>query len=388
MTNQKNIIILIDDEESIRNGFKQFFEDTELDIDFIACSSLNEFQKEISDENKKQFIKTWIVDLSNLPEEVDSKTYEIAGFIEESYNTNRIPIFVHSANLQYYDELDNKGTVFKIPKGKDSVDDIGERILQMQRSGFLDIFCHGGILEQKIMDEIHSAFVNQFAGDEIQNIIASVEETHPENLVSRTMDLFERIAIRSLYQNVINPKEAENGILTEIKVNAIEHYYRRNNNFKYWTGDIFKNKESGELVIILTPRCNVGHCNYDELMLCKVTKLSPQNVSTFLSAKQNKGWKAYRKNITDDVTHTFIGERKRFLPVTPQFSGGFVDYKTCFSLTNEVFDEKYDYVISLVDEMANDVVRKFSSYFLRGGISETEMEEAYYYLKSLNDTDK
>ncbi|MEL6720126.1 MAG: hypothetical protein AAFP82_15550, partial [Bacteroidota bacterium] len=357
-------------------------EDADTDLEFIVCSTLHEFQQEINDQDKKDFIKAWVVDLSNLPEEEDSKTYRIAQFIRDSFDNNRIPIFIHSANLQHYDELEDKGTVFKIAKGNNSIDEIGNKILQMQESGFLNIFCHGGILDQKIMEELHSAFVNQFKGNEIEEIIKSVKETNPEDLVSRTTNLFERIAIRSLYQNVINPKETEEGTTIEIKVNPIEHYYRRTEGFKYWTGDIFQHKTNGELVIIITPRCNVGHCNYDELMLCKIIQLSEANLNEFLSTRKNKGWETYRKSITDDVTHALIGERKRFLPVTPQFVGGFVDYKTCFSLKNEAFDENYQYLISLVDDMTNDVIRKFSSYFLRAGISETEYDEAYYYVQS------
>ena len=131
------------------------------------------------------------------------------------------------------------------------------------------------------------------------------------------------------------------------------------------------------MCIIVTPRCNVGHNNFDELLLCKISKIDDEVKNEFLNVK--KGLEVFKKHVTDDKK---VGERHRFLPPTPQFIGGFVDYKTIFSLNTESFKKDYLYLISLSDELTNDVVRKLSAYLMRGGISETDFNESLFYLKT------
>jgi len=170
---------------------------------------------------------------------------------------------------------------------------------------------------------------------------------------------------------------AEEDSIIEIKLNSIEHYYRRTSPFEFWTGDIFTNNKTQEMCIITTPRCNVGHGNFDELLLCKIIKIDESTTNEFLKARS--GLDALRKNITDDKK---VGERHRFLPPSPQFVGGFVDYKTIFSLGKDDFTGGYSYLISISDELTNDVVRKLSTYLMRGGISETDFSESLFYIKS------
>ncbi len=80
-----------------------------------------------------------------------------------------------------------------------------------------------------------------------------------------------------------------------------------------------------------------------------------------------------------------IGDKFRFLSKTPLFDGGFINFSKHFSLTKDKFLSNFKYLISLNEETTNDIVRKFSSYISRGGVSTVDFEEAKYYLKSLND---
>ncbi|MEY4927884.1 MAG: hypothetical protein RI894_2320, partial [Bacteroidota bacterium] len=94
-----------------------------------------------------------------------------------------------------------------------------------------------------------------------------------------------------------------------------------------------------------------------------------------------KGEDNLKKNITDNK----IGENLRFLPATPQFVGGFVNFVKIATISSEYLNDNYTYLISLVDDLTNDVVRKLSTYLLRGGISDTAYKEALYYLKEENE---
>lgn len=384
MEKEKDVVILLEDEKDIREGFQKLFVDLDIDMDIILCEKPEDFEATIVQDNVRDKLKALIMDLSNTPKEATSKTYKAADYIRKEYEDNRIPIFIHSGNLHHYTELDDKGTVFKIEKKKDSIQSICEDIKLMRDSGFLDIFCSNGSLDKKIVKELHNAFTNQFKNSEIKEIIKSIEVSSEEDmnkLKGRAREVFERIAIRSLYANLISAKqsEGENSIV-EIKLNSIEHYYRRTSSFDFWTGDIFLNEGTQEMCVVVTPRCNVGHNNFDELLLCKISLLNEDTRSLFL--KPSKGVEEFKKNITDDKK---VGDRHRFLPPSPQFTGGFVDYKTVFSIHAVDFKSSYSYLISLSDELTNDVVRKLGAYLMRGGISETDLNESLSYLKCNSD---
>ena len=384
MKMEKDIVILLEDEKNIREGFQKLFVDLDIDMDIVLCEKPEDFEAAISQDNVRDKLKALIMDLSNTQKEATSKAYKAADYIRKEYEGNRIPIFIHSGNLHHYKELDDKGTVFKIEKNKGSIQSICEDIKLMRNSGFLDIFCNNGSLDKKIVKELHSAFTSQFKNTEIKEIIKSIEVSSEEDmdkLKGRAREVFERIAIRSLYANLISAKqsEGENSIV-EIKLNSIEHYYRRTSSFDFWTGDIFLNEGTQEMCVVVTPRCNVGHNNFDELLLCKISLLNEDTRSLFL--KPSKGVEEFKKNITDDKK---VGDRHRFLPPSPQFTGGFVDYKTVFSIDAVDFKSSYSYLISLSDELTNDVVRKLGAYLMRGGISETDLNESLSYLKCNSD---
>ena len=385
-------IILLENEQTYVDMFINLFEDMEIRLKLIPCLNTDDYEKKILENNSS--LRCIIMDLSNTSLEEDTKQYKATEYIEKEFKENRIPIFVHSGNLEHYTDFPDKGTVFKIPKSKESSTNICKKIKKMDDSNFFNIFCLGGQLEQKIMKELHESFVSQFKRNEIEEIINSVESTDATDSSNRVSEIFERIAIRSLYENWVSTKEIQ-GKLKEKKFNSIEHYYRRTSDYKIWTGDIFIHNVTNENIVILTPRCNLGHSNYAEILVCKITPLLESVIKEFNNTKvdnkttgETKGKKSLRTSITDDVTNKRIGERFRFLPPTPQYIGGFIDFITMFTEKGDEILANYTRVISLSDELTNDIVRKFSSYIQRGGISETEFSEAHYYVTSSDDLEK
>lgn len=383
---EKDIILILEDNDPVLEGFKQWYEDASINIELVLCKDYSQYEAKINDPKVKNRIKCLVMDLSNNKEEEISTTYKSVSYIKQQHKENRIPIFIHSGFLENFSELEDKGTVFKIPKSKESIGVIGNSIKTMHESGFLNIFSHGGTLESKIMSEIHHAFVNQFKGKEIEEIIKSISKASKENIENRTQEVFERIALRAVYQNAISNTENKEGV----KVNSIEHYYRRTDMHKVWTGDIFINKNTSikEMLFVATPRCNLSNRNFEKLLFFKINEIREDQKNSFISKKdphketgETKGGKQLRASITDDVTNPNIGERFRFLPKTPQFEGGFVDVRNCITISEEDFLFSYDYVISLVDDLTNDVIRKAAAYLLRGGISDTAFDEAIFYFE-------
>lgn len=394
-TQEQNLgcVVLLDDEEPIRKAFQGLFQDLEIDLELKTCKNYSEYDALMGDVTLKKRVKCLIMDLSNEPKEVVSKDYQAHLLIKKEYDENRIPIFIHSGNLEYYDKFQDEGTVFRVAKSGESGEAICNKIKLMHESSFLDVFCKDGYLDNSIMDEIHAAFVGQFKSDEIEGIINSIKEVNLENYQERVREVFQRIAVRSLFSNLTSSSVGVDDTPIRVRLNAIEHYYRRKNNIlKFWTGDVFRKIGSKESCIILTPRCNLEHQNFKELLCCEVVDYKQVHFEAFGSQKvdkdkgEKKGVLAFRASITDDVTNALIGEVFRFLPPTPQFQGGFVDYRTVFSMTIDEFESTYESspTISLSEELTNDVIRKLTSYLLRGGISETEINEAYHYFEEFH----
>lgn len=173
----RDIAILLEDEKSIRDSFQQLFTDLSIDMEIILCEKPEEYESAIQDVDIRKRLKVLIMDLSNTVKEATSRIYKAADYIRQEYQNNRIPIFIHSGNLHHYKELDDKGTVFKVEKSKESIMSICEDIQLMKESDFLNVFCGNGSLDNKIMTELHDAFTSQFKNSEIKEIIQSVKES-------------------------------------------------------------------------------------------------------------------------------------------------------------------------------------------------------------------
>lgn len=380
----KNIVLLLEDDKKIIEPFVGYFTEKKMDAELIVSENLAIYIQNF--EKYRDNVKCLVMDLNNQDGDSDTSIGETIKQIRNHYENNRIPIFVHSGNLAHFTELDEKGTVIKKEKNRKSIEEIIDSIELMLNCGFLNIFSINGTLDQKIMTEIHSAFINQFKHNEIEEIIKSIQNGNlgEADIPDRTKEVFERIAIRSIYQNLINNDLKQKSII----VNTIEHYYRRTNTTKhyFYTGDIFEDQNQ-KMYFVATPRCNVSNKNYEQILLCEVNEISVDQNTSFQSQKvenkatgETKGGKQLRTSITDDVTNSFVGERFRFLPPSPQFRGGFVDFKKIITVSEDEL-KGFNLIISLVDDLTNDVVRKLASYLLRGGISDTAYEEALYYIQ-------
>lgn len=373
------MVLLIDDLADFHREFEKGFKATGVGLEIKCFEKVAELSAEIkrlSEANQIERLKGLIIDLSNSKEEDASKTFSVTEIIDDSFRNNSIPIFIHSAYLEYYESYKEFGTVLKIKKSPDSVREICNLFKLMNESGFLDVFSISGTLQKTLHSKIHDAFTEQFKGSEISQIIESIRHasSSAESFKSRTQETFTRMAIRALYQNAISARKvAPSDKIEEIRVNAIEHFYRRTSDFLVWTGDIFERDADKSQVVILTPRCDINNnACYDRFLVCRVLPLEGKAKKEI--AKDARGY------LTDNPKTS--GIKSRYLVPVPSFSGGKVDLTDYFILNRTAFEgenSEYKYRISLSDELTNEIVRKFSSFLLRGGISATDEAEAAFY---------
>ncbi len=371
------MILFFDDEKDIRANFKKEISGQKISLEVLECSTKAEVREKLRDKELMSKMKVLVFDLSTSREEAESGNFEILEDIKNNYSTYAIPIFIHSAFANIVVGYDNLGTLFKVAKTENSIAEIASEIKLFEDSGFLNIFCSQGSLELEIHKEILKAFKCQFKGDEIKQIIESIQHGNKENLIARTKDVFERIAIRSLYQNLISAKQRiESKAIDEIKINSVEHYYRRQSDFKTWTGDIFERSADNSQFIIITPRCDInnGTCN-DRFLSCSINELDNKLMAEIV--------KDSNKFLNDNPQKS--GIKTRFLIPAPNYRGGKVDLSDYFFVEKNDFTAVppvYKYLISLSDELTNDIVRKFASFILRGGISTSDLSEASFYSMS------
>lgn len=369
---KENLVILVDDKAEFKTQFENKFIEKEISCklqyfkDIESCSNFLNKEPDTS-------IKFIIFDLCTLPGETVSKNFSVQPLIEKFYKEYKIVIFIHSAYINNFDLYSDEGTVFKMEKDFGTIDKICDIIKKMEQSNFCDLFCKNGIIENEFMFQIHQAFRKQFKGDEIIQIIDSIQSQNTE----RITEVFRRIAIKSLYHNLYNDTTLkEDSTIEDIKINAIENYYYRQNHYKFWTGDIFKKRQNDNFVIIVNPRCNIANNNVNKLLFCNVETLTPDQLKTFKKEEN------LRRGLSDDVKFTWLGDRYRFLPTTSKFIGGLIDFNSMSALNESEFLSDFSYQASISDELANEIVRKMSNYLMRGGVYLNDVKEELYYLNS------
>ena len=368
----KGIILHLEDRDDDIENYKKYFGQLPLKeiFQYYICKTREEFYSFIKDNENT--IKCFIFDLigSNPgKEELDDGDIKFLSVIKDSFSNYNTPIFIYSGNLDKLDgQFENNGTIFQIDK-RNGIDIIFDKIKAFSDSGFLDVFCRGGILDKKIAEEMHNSFVKQFRGREIENIIKIVQDNDTVNSRKRCIDIFQRIAVRALLSKLLEPLD-ENP--NDVNLNAVEYYYRRISSTDYWTGDILKKNDSDNYYIILTPRCDCRAS--DKFVICDI-------ITDFPDASSNSKKEKIKAYLNDNIKE----KQLRYIPPSPLFIGGKVDYSTHQTISKKTLTDYYSTYISLNDALTNDILAKFGTYFLRIGINPINTQELFTYLDSINE---
>ncbi|MEO6231124.1 MAG: hypothetical protein ABIP10_13405 [Ferruginibacter sp.] len=366
----KGVIIHLDnDKEKILEPSKHFFDQLGCPLDYICCNTVEDFNKKISEN--APLLKAVIFDLLEKDEEIkDYKKSPFNDAIIETFKSFNVPVFIYSGYLTDFVDFKYNGTVIKIDKGNElGFKAVSDKIILFHDSGFLDIFCRNGLLEQLLHKELHEAFTTQFPKDnDIENIIQAIKISG-QDLSTRTQEVFSRIALRSLMAHLMIDKTIQDEQFDEAKISAVELYVRRLNTDKtpVWTGDIFKIKGGKEKLLILTPRCDVASKGKESLLVCKIS----ESTGDF---KKADAMKYIRDNIAQ--------KKFRYLPYTPLFEGGKVDLSEQQIITKVLLIEQYDYLISLTDDLTNEILAKLCAYLLRTSIPDVDEKELQAFLNN------
>ena len=187
-------IIIYDDEQDIVKKLKAGIRKVDLTpIVFTDLERLREYIR--SDENWKD-MQALIFDLAQAEEALSNDhKYAIVEDILYCYSTRRVPIFIHSAYAELVDVLQDLPGVFLHKKGGLSIRKLRKDLDIMKKSGFLDLFSEGSLLDDQVriinrklkktdINEVkqllHAEFINIFRDDEIMNNLESIIEHNDE----------------------------------------------------------------------------------------------------------------------------------------------------------------------------------------------------------------
>lgn len=369
----KGVILHLENDKNLLEQYDAFYRQLTMELDYIGCTTSEEFNSEI-DKNEKK-IKAIIFDLIGNKATIDelSGNPDFLAMLDEKFVKYNLPIFIYSGHLESIgDKYNENGTVFKISKDV-SIDVVFKKINLLFESGFIDVFCPGGILESEIKTELNKSFTKQFSHNiQIEDVLKSIMSSgNPEEQKERVKRIFKRIAVKTLSSDLLAPV-----MDSEEKVHPIEHFYKRQSKLPVWTGDIWKNKVNEDTVLVLTPRCDLAN-GKTNIIVVKIDKLSePIN----LNGSHEKVFKRLNNYLTDNLP----GKTTRYIPSNIFFSqGGMVNLADHFTIPQETLIETFNYVITLSDDLTNEIIGKFAYYFLRTGITTINEEEFEAIIKTL-----
>lgn len=142
-------IIIYDDEplivEQLKTGIRK------VDLTPMEFSQLSILRTYIRSEENWTDIQALVFDLAQASEaESGDHDYAIIEDILLCYQTRRVPILIHSAFAEQVEALQDLPGVFLYKKGQNAIRNIRHDLDIMKKSGFLDLFAEGSLLDDQV----------------------------------------------------------------------------------------------------------------------------------------------------------------------------------------------------------------------------------------------
>ncbi len=365
---EKGIIVHLDNDPKILTDSKNLFEQTFDYLEMITCTKSAELAVIIETHYRR--IRGIIFDIhgvDGIPANEKIVSTDFLPDIENSYSSLNVPIFVYSGYLYSLpSDFARRGTVFLHDKGN-GLELVFALISKLHSSGFIEVFCPEGLLETKIIREFHRSFTKQFHSSEqllgvLDSIANSVSSEKP-NTRERVQEVFSRISVRSLLSSLLAEQFLDLDSNLERKINPIECYLQRVNEIPVWTGDIFKDLGTGGIYVVVTPRCDLVRFEKSPtILMCEIESFKFEKKTMDRVANNNPQF----------ANHDYI------LMASPVFQGGYVRFRKTVLVARPILIDltKYERLVSLSEDIANEMLGRFGAYFFRSGITPIDSNEA------------
>lgn len=207
----------------------------------------------------------------------------------------------------------------------------------------------------------------------------------PQNIDS--LESSNGIVVRYVSSWLKNKYEYNNDEENFSKQSPIEMYMIPNFIPRLCTGDILKNGDT--YFVVMTPACDLSNSKCNKILLVKILDdysvlNGNKKFDNCLSAAKEGGDK--QKDNLGKFTRHNNKNRYHFLPRTPNFPGGVMDFQDLLTVNydseNLQVSEELNYIKLgvITDSFIRDIIARFGMYYQRQGQPDLDIEEVIRYM--------
>lgn len=300
-----------------------------------------------------------IVDINLSGDDINGQGNQILKQIRENL---RFPVRIITGYPQNIDESYRKENVlWKIYRRTDiAIGYILDEFIDIYKSGILNLLGKRGKIE-KYLKKIFWTHI----ADNYDDIMRYTSDTDSEKVFLRYIStyLLEYMDINDAnFDELYTPPEF-----------YIKPPVRQN----FFTGDLIKYNDTGEISVILTPACDMvirenGTINAEKFLCASIYKWRDIDNDFMEITKSTGRNNNRRKKLVDHMDNK--KERFHFIPPYRDIPAGFIDFQTVISLTKEEIEQKYERIATISRVFIRDIIARFSRYYARQGQPDMDTE--------------
>lgn len=307
-----------------------------------------------------------IVDLKLENEDNNKEDENYSGniLLKNIVNKEIIPMIVRTGFPNKITQDINRNIINVYSKETPTLEEVIEELLDYYNTSIFSIFGS----RRKVDSHIKDFF---------WNVLPTCFINKKEELNGLDKEIQEKVIIRYVSSWLNNKYMFDNGYLD---VEPIEMYMFPNPIDKICNCDIYKDKDSNEKFIVLTPACDLANDKAENILFAKIQRY--ENIDEFnetiqkcfenqktegeISNKNRKKIALWSRNSHEKSM------RYHFLPKVSFFDGGFIDFNLLIYIKydrakNEFSERKLVKLGTITDSFKSDIIARFSSYYQRQG---------------------
>jgi CheY-like chemotaxis protein len=356
---EKMKLLLVEDNnaeiEAYTNNIEIFGQNNNLEIDYKVVKRLDEALEEISSHFDAAIVDIRLED--DKPGAEPGGETLIYRLLEEF----RIPTFIYTGTPRFIDQIEKKDNILfkKYVKAEVGIKDILKEIKLIFDSGITRILGRRGLIEE-MLDKIfweHIAYnldLRDLKHDSEKNILRYIAAHLQEYLELDDSGYFEKYTPDEVY------------ICPPIKK-------------RIYTGNILREKDSGDYFIVLTPACDLAQQKAKSIVIAPIESLKKDGiVKQKVNIKKDLETSKKQKKAAEDTLKKIIGNNFSyeyyFLPMAKFFKGGLINFQKLTSASQKELEEKYEPKASVTAPFLKDIIVRFSFYYSRQGAPDLNKE--------------
>lgn len=371
ITNEEQIakLSILDDKEAVYNELKEDYGvSSEIDEIFnfsVTYKAADTPEKAMVLLYKENF-HALIVDLKLETDDNNKEDENYSGnlLLKNIINKEIIPIIVRTGFPNKMTQDINRNIIKSCSKETPTLEEVVNELIDYYNISNFSMFGSGGEVDKQIKDFFW-------------NILPECFINKKEEINGLDKEIQEKVIIRYVSSWLNNKYMFNDGYLD---VEPIEMYMFPNPIDRICNCDIYKDDDSNEKFIVLTPACDLANDKSENILFAKIQ--SYESVDEFKETIKNcseqqetdkKISNGNRKKMASWSRNSHEKSmRYHFLPKVEFFDGGFIDFSllTCLKYDrekNEFAERNLVKIGTITDSFKRDIIARFSSYYQRQG---------------------